>query len=206
MRGTRSLRNIILASKSPRRKSLLARAGLKFSDIPSGFDEKTVAFSDPETYVKTLAEAKAGNVSERHPESWVIGADTIVSIDGGILEKPESEKHAQEMLRRLSGRSHRVFTGFCVCCRAEKRFLSETVFTVVKFRKLSEDRIKWYVNTSEPFDKAGGYAVQGLGRVLVKSIRGSCANAAGLPVREVMDCLRRENALDAERPGLNHLS
>ena len=186
---------IILASTSPRRKYLLEQAGLRFSVIPSSFDESAVALSSPASYVSVLAQAKAAEVAAKYPASWVIGADTIVSIDGAILGKPASEKQAYDMLQRLSGRIHQVFTGFCICCQNQSRLLTDTIKTDVRFKKLSDDEIKWYIHTNEPFDKAGAYAIQGLGTFLVKSINGSYTNVVGLPVCEVVEILRKEKVI-----------
>jgi len=183
---------IILASKSPRRKYLLEQAGLDFSVIPSSFDESTVELSSPETYVRDLAQAKAAQVAAEYPASWVIGADTIVSIDGTILGKPASETQAYEMLQRLSGRIHQVFTGYCICCQTRSKLFTDSIKTDVRFKKLSDDEIKWYIHTREPFDKAGAYAIQGLGSFLVKSINGSYTNVVGLPVCEVVEILIKE--------------
>jgi len=190
---------IILASKSPRRRELLDQAGLSFSVVPSQFDESSVAFSEPETYVTTLAEAKAGEVSEVYPDSWVLGADTIVVIDGDLLEKPRSANEAHDMLRRLSGRWHRVFTGYCVCCIGKKGLFSGALSTRVEFNALSHEQIEWYIQTGEPFDKAGGYAIQGRGTLLVKNVIGSYTNVVGLPVCEVMDLLMRENIISLDQ-------
>ena len=184
---------LILASKSPRRSYLLDQAGLTFTVIPSSFDENSVSLSKPETYVKTLAEAKADDVAKSYPESWVIGADTIVVIDGIILGKPDSKEHARTMLKRLSGKTHHVYTGYCICCRAKERVFSNTVKTDVLFKNLADNEIEWYINTSEPFDKAGAYAIQGLGTFIVKSIKGSYTNVVGLPVCEVIEFLIEEN-------------
>ena len=184
---------LILASKSPRRSYLLDQAGLTFTVIPSSFDESSVSLSTPETYVKALAEAKADDVSKSYPESWVIGADTIVVIDGIILGKPDSKEQARTMLKRLSGKTHHVYTGYCICCRAKERVFSNTVKTDVLFKNLADNEIEWYINTSEPFDKAGAYAIQGLGTFIVKSIKGSYTNVVGLPVCEVIEFLIEEN-------------
>ena len=183
---------LILASNSPRRRHLLAQAGLNFSVIPSDVDEQKVAMSDPEDYVKKLAESKAIDISEKHPDSWIIGADTIVVIEQQILGKPESPDAARDMLRRLSGKTHQVFTGYCICCKQKGRFFSDTAKTDVCFKKLSEPEIDWYVQTGEPFDKAGAYGIQGIGSVLVKSIKGSYTNVVGLPVCEVISFLMKE--------------
>ena len=180
---------LILASKSPRRQYLLKQAGLNFSVIPSSIDESAIPISEPGTYVRMLAEAKAKDVSEQYPESWVIGADTIVVIDDTILGKPRSREEARLMLKQLSGQTHQVFTGYCICCRNRNQFFSETLKTDVLFKKLSDKEIEWYIHTSEPFDKAGAYAIQGLGTFLVKSINGSYTNVVGLPVCEVIEFL-----------------
>lgn len=183
---------LILASSSPRRSYLLKQAGLTFTVIPSGFDENSIALSTPETYVKVLAEAKAADVSEMYPQSWVIGADTIVVIDGKILGKPDSKEQARTMLKSLSGKTHQVYTGYCICCRVKERIFSNTVKTDVLFKNLADNEIEWYINTSEPFDKAGAYAIQGLGTFIVKSIKGSYTNVVGLPVCEVIEFLIEE--------------
>ncbi len=189
MKNSQNKPRLILASNSPRRSYLLEQAGLTFTVIPSGFDEKSVTVSKPENYVKVLAEAKASDVSKSYPESWVIGADTIVVIDGIILGKPDSKEQARTMLKRLSGKTHHVYTGYCICCRAKERSFSDTVKTDVLFKNLADNEIEWYINTSEPFDKAGAYAIQGLGTFIVKSIKGSYTNVVGLPVCEVIEYL-----------------
>lgn len=186
---------IILASKSPRRRYLLQQAGLLFSVIPSNIDESSVPTSLPETYVMALSEAKANFVSDKYPEKWVIGADTIVLEGGTILGKPCSKAEARTMLRRLSGRPHQVLTGYSICCKAKNRKFSETVKTDVLFKNLTDQEIEWYIHTEEPFDKAGSYAIQGLGTFLVKSINGSYTNVVGLPVCEVIEFFIKEGVL-----------
>ena len=186
---------LILASKSPRRRYLLEQAGLSFSIIPSSFDEKSISLSSPEAYVKVLAEKKADEVSEKYPESWVVGADTIVLIDGIILGKPGSRNDARDMLKSLAGQTHQVLTGYCICCKIKKRCFSETIRTDVLFKDLSDEEIEWYIHTKEPFDKAGAYAIQGLGTFLVKSINGSYTNVVGLPVCEVIEFFIKEGVL-----------
>ena len=186
---------LILASKSPRRRYLLTQAGLSFTVIPSHIDESSVPLSSPEVYVKLLAEAKANQVSEDYPEKWVIGADTVVMIDENLLGKPESRAEARLMLKRLSGKIHQVFTGYCICCKAKNRSYSEVIKTDVRFKNLSDMEIEWYIRTNEPFDKAGAYAIQGLGTFLVKSIKGSYTNVVGLPVCEVIEFLIDEGII-----------
>jgi len=186
---------IILASRSPRRKYLLQKAGLRFAVVPSSFDESTVGPAPQAETVRMLAEAKAAEVAERYPHSWVIGADTIVAIEGRLLGKPAGEREAVRMLRQLSGRTHQVFTGYSICCRSKNRRISDTVTTEVVFKRLTEAEIHWYVQTREPFDKAGAYAIQGLGTFLVRSISGSYTNVVGLPVCEVIETLIQEKVI-----------
>jgi septum formation protein len=180
---------IILASQSPRRKYLLEQAGLTFEVIPSTFDESSVPIERPDKYVRKLAEAKAREVANRTPTAWVIGADTIVLIKDTILGKPESIEQARRMLVQLSGQTHQVLTGYAILHAAKDSLYSETVSTEVVFKNLSASEIEWYINTKEPFDKAGAYAIQGLGTFLVKKINGSYTNVVGLPVCEVIEYL-----------------
>ena len=187
--------NIILASKSPPRRYVMERAGLEFSVIPSGITEDSVSSDSPESYARILAEYKAKDVSRTHPDSWVIGADTIVFIDNTILGKPGSPDEARKMLRRLSAKTHQVITGYCICCKAENRFFSDSIKTDVLFKELTDDEIQWYIHTGEPFDKAGSYAIQGLGTFLVKRINGSYTNVVGLPVCEIVEFLINEGIL-----------
>lgn len=204
-------KKIILASESPRRKYLLEQAGIDFEVMPSKIDEsnfihtesgKSAGFKDPADYVKKLSMAKARDIADKHIKAWVIGADTIVVIDGKILEKPGSKDHAAMMLKSLSNRIHLVYTGFSLCCRNENRMITRSVKTEVVFKKLSDDEIEWYVNTDEPFDKAGAYAIQGMGTFLVKSINGSYTNVVGLPVCEVIEILIKEGVITRKRQGM----
>jgi septum formation protein len=186
---------LILASNSPRRRYLLEKAGLEFTVIPSELDESSVIRSSPESYVKSLAEAKARDISNRYPDSWIIGADTIVFIDNTILGKPASRDEARAMLKSLSAKTHQVHTGYCICHKATDHFFSECVTTDVSFKNLSKKEIDWYINSGEPFDKAGAYAIQGIGTFLVKRINGSYTNVVGLPVCEVLEYLINEGVV-----------
>ncbi|MCD6138700.1 MAG: septum formation inhibitor Maf [Deltaproteobacteria bacterium] len=188
--------HLILASTSPRRRDLLMQAGLTFRVIPATVDENSVCPGSPEKHVRQLARAKAEEVSEHYPESWVIGADTIVIIDGEALGKPKTKAEAGRMLETLSGKTHRVLTGYCICCRKKKRTFCDVVETEVLFKELTKKEINWYIGTGEPFDKAGGYAVQGLGIFMVKRIQGSYTNVVGLPVCEVIDYLYKEGVIE----------
>lgn len=186
---------LILASKSPRRRYLLEQAGLKFSVMPSNIDETKIPLSSPETYVRILSEAKADSVSQKYPDKWIIGADTIVLSNGKILGKPQSEDDARIMLEQLSGQTHQVLTGYAIVCRAKNRKFSATVKTDVLFKHLTDKEIQWYIQTKEPFGKAGSYAIQGIGSFLVKSICGSYTNVVGLPVCEVIEFLIKEEII-----------
>ena len=187
--------DLILASQSPRRRDLLKQAGLRFTVIPSSFDENSIKPSSANVFVRLLAEGKAGGISAQYPDSWVIAADTIVYIEDTILGKPGSKMDAREMLQKLSGKTHQVLTGYCICCHSSRRTYSDVVSTDVLFKKLTATEIDWYIDSGEPFDKAGGYAIQGIGTFLVRRINGSYTNVVGLPVCEVMDFLIREKII-----------
>jgi septum formation protein len=191
--------NLILASRSPRRRTLLEQAGLKFTVLPSGVDESSIPVCAPGAYARKLAEAKTADVAAKHPDCWVIGADTIVVIDGNILGKPGSMEEARKMLVQLSGRTHQVITGFAIFCTAEAHRYSDAVTTQVTFKTLSHEEIEWYIQTNEPFDKAGAYAIQGIGTFLVRSIHGSYTNVVGLPVCEVVEHLIKQGIVTHER-------
>jgi septum formation protein len=192
---------LILASKSPRRRYLLEQAGINFLVIPSSIDEAKIPLCSPETYVRILSEAKADDISKKYPEKWVIGADTFVLKNKDILGKPGSTDDARTMLKQLSGQTHQVLTGYAICCKAKNRMFSETVKTDVLFKHLTREEIEWYIHTKEPFDKAGSYAIQGLGTFLVKSINGSYTNVVGLPVCEVIEFLLKEGVIDITKSG-----
>lgn len=194
---------IVLASKSPRRRRLLESAGIKFSIQPSSVQEKDFLLLSPENYVRTLAEAKARDVADKNPESFVIGADSIVLINDAILEKPGSIAHARQMIQQLSGNSHIVLTGYSIICKNKTTIFSDVVKTEVIFKKLSDEEIEWYIHTKEPYDKAGGYAIQGLGSFMVKAIHGSYTNVVGLPVCEVLDRLYSLGVISRKREFTN---
>ncbi len=186
---------LILASKSPRRYELLKQMGLDFDVIPSRIEEGIVFEEPPEQHVLRLAEAKALEVGNQYPDHWVIAADTIVYIDGFILGKPKNREEALEMLRRLSGQEHCVLTGFSVRHFGRGIGDQETVQTAVKMKPLTPVEMEWYIQTGEPFDKAGGYAIQGIGSFMIESIRGSYTNVVGLPLCELIQMLERLGAL-----------
>ncbi|WDN89986.1 septum formation protein [Desulfosarcina sp. BuS5] len=194
MQNSEKESSLILASKSPRRRELLIKAGLTFTVIPSSFDESSISVSSPEKYVKFLAESKASDVSEKYPEQWVIGADTIVKAGDNILGKPKSGRDAFRMLTQLSGRFHHVITGYSICCKKNGYSFTDSVTTEVIFKNLTKNEIDWYIGTQEPFDKAGAYAIQGLASRFVKLIKGSYTNVVGLPVYDVIEALKAQQA------------
>jgi septum formation protein len=187
---------LILASASPRRQELLASAGIAFEIIPSEADEGTGEGEDPEDYVRRLARCKAADVAEKHRQRWVLAADTIVVIDGSILGKPKDPPEAREMLERLSGREHRVITGYCILQASSGKRREGRAVTRVRFKKLSPGEIQWYLDTGEPFDKAGAYAIQGKAAFMVEEITGSYTNVVGLPLCEVIEGLEELGAIE----------
>jgi len=175
---------IILASASPRRRELLRQIGLEFSVAPSAVPEEALPGESPEEHVVRLSLAKAAEVAGR-PEiagRWVIGSDTIVVCDEQILGKPLDAQDAARMLRMLSGREHQVLSGYAVIDRRTGRQLVEAVATRVRFRELTDGEIARYIASGEPADKAGAYAIQGLGVCFVAGIAGSYTNVVGLPL------------------------
>lgn len=187
-------KDLILASSSPRRYELLKQLGLDFGVIPSKIDEDIISGESPRAHVIRLAEAKALEVGNQYPDAWVIGADTIVFVDGMILGKPKAQEEALEMLRLLSGKEHRVLTGVCVNNLRKGRGDCEAVETTVRVKSLSQVEMDWYIRTGEPFDKAGGYGIQGVGSFMIESINGSYTNVVGLPMCELIQMLNRLGA------------
>jgi len=192
----------ILASKSPRRYELLKQVGLDFDVIPSGIEEDYIKGESPRKHVLRLAEAKALDVGNQYPDRWVIAADTIVYVDHSVLGKPKDREEAKKMLRRLSGREHRVLTGFSVHNLEEGKGDRETVQTAVKVKRLTQPEMDWYMKTGEPFDKAGGYAIQGIGSFMIESIKGSYTNVVGLPICELIQMLSRLEAITISELGI----
>jgi septum formation protein len=194
--------DLILASGSPRRRSLLDGLGLRFRIEPSTVEEEHLEGESPEDQVRRLAASKADQVSERFPDAWVLGADTIVVINGDILGKPADVPEAQVMLARLAGAVHHVFTGYAlVNSRFPERRRVGYNMSAVYIRDLSPVEIAGYVKTGEPMDKAGAYAIQGTGSGIVQSINGSYTNVVGLPLCEVAQDLKELGIFDFLIPG-----
>lgn len=182
---------LILASSSPRRSELLASLGLEFSIVPSTVPEPAYNGETPADYGQKLATVKATSVAQKVSDGLVIGADTIVVLDGRILGKPQDSAEAREMLTRLSGRTHSVYTGIAVVNAKTKELVAEAVETQVAFRPLSKEEIEAYVDSGEPLDKAGAYGIQRLGGLLVSRINGCYFNVVGLPLSALDRLLKR---------------
>jgi septum formation protein len=184
-------KTVILASGSPRRRELLAKAGIHFEAIESGVSESRVADESARVYALRLAADKAIAVSRLHRDALVIGADTIVVCDEVILEKPGDPAEATRMLKMLSGNIHIVITAFAIA-HGGRVLESEPVESRVTFRALSDEEIAAYVATGEPFDKAGGYGIQGLGGGFITHVATARDNVMGLPVANVVAALERQ--------------
>ncbi|CCV64971.1 Septum formation protein Maf [Alteracholeplasma palmae J233] len=181
---------IILASQSPRRKQLLEEAGVSFKIVSPDFDEKSVHLdkTDPKKYVSELAYKKASDVLEKNQEDTVIGADTVVVLENEVLEKPIDEEDAFRMLKKLSGKKHQVITGVAILKKGiEKVFTS---VASVYFKELTDFEITEYIASKEPMDKAGSYAIQGIGSKLIERHEGDLFTIIGLPLKEVLQTLK----------------
>jgi septum formation protein len=181
---------LVLASASPRRAELLAAAGIAFDVVPADVDETPRPGEAPEALVRRLATAKAGRVAAGRPNRFVLGADTVVVVDGAVLGKPADPPEAAAMLRRLSGRAHTVLTGIALA-GPDGSLATAVASSMVEMARLDEVDIDWYMRSGEGFDKAGGYAIQGLAARFVTRVDGSYAAVVGLPVAEVHRLLRK---------------
>ena len=176
------MKRFILASASPRRKEILANAGYSFEIIVSDADENITEALSPEKTVEELARRKAMAVLGDNEDAVVFGCDTVVAVDGKILGKPTDDEDAFNMLSMLSGKTHTVSTGVCICSKEKTEMFSNT--TEVEFYRLSEETIRSYIATGECSDKAGSYGIQGYGNVLVREIKGDYFSVMGLPVSQ----------------------
>jgi len=179
---------LVLASASPRRRELLGHLAVPFEAMSADVDERTEPSETPLAYVERLACQKAAVAAAARPGALVLAADTAVVLGAEILGKPRDPAEAAAMLRRLSGRPHTVLTGIAVAGRARA---SRVVETTVHFRVLGEPEIAWYVATGEGADKAGAYAVQGIGGLFVRALFGSASNVVGLPLAETAELLEQ---------------
>lgn len=182
---------IILASSSPRRAELLKTLGVEFEIAPSDISERLHADEAPPDYIIRLARAKVIAVARKRESGLVIGADTIVVLDGRVLGKPENEEDAEQMLRQLSGRWHAVMTGVALYDISTRREVADYDKTLVRFAQLTDKEIEWYVSSGEPKDKAGAYGIQGLGSLFVEEVAGNYFNVVGLPIPLIYRLARR---------------
>jgi len=184
------MKAIILASASPRRKELLEQIGLSFTVEPSNYQENIRFDLEPHDLARALSLEKARLVARNHRNALVIAADTFIAFEGKILGKPRTETEAKEMLETMSGKPHSVITGFTIIDADSNKTVSRSVETRVHLRKLGSDEIDAYVRSKEPLDKAGAYAIQGLGSVIVERIEGDYSNVIGLPLSALAESLK----------------
>jgi septum formation protein len=197
-------RKIILASTSPNRSGLLEQLGLEFEIIPSAYEEDMSLRMNPKKMVMKFAEGKADDVAENTPvKGIVIGVDTLAVCRGEKLGKPGTRENAIRMLKKISGRTVKVYSGICIIDIDvnEKKKVVDYEVSKVKMKKLSDEEIEAYVNTGEPLDKAGAFAIQGIGAVFVEKIKGCYSNVIGLPLHNIYKNLleRGTNILEYER-------
>jgi len=180
---------LILASTSPRRIEILKRFNIDFDVISNNIiEEEPLQGEDPVSYAKMLSFLKASNVASRFKNRVVLGVDTIVELDNIIMCKPKDRDEAEHMIKLLSGRIHRVISGFAIIYR--DKIINDAVITIVKFRRLEDDEIRDYLDRSNYIDKAGAYAIQEDGAKLIEYIKGCYYNVMGLPIWRIMEVIK----------------
>jgi len=184
------MKRIVLASASPRRKALLEQIGLEFTVDTHVREDTEFVGQEPHRLAREMSLKKAESVASSYPDAIIIAADTFGIIDGHIIGKPHSESEARSMLTALSGKSHTVITGFTVLDTCTYKAVSRSVETIVYMKLMTKSEIEAYVKTGEPLDKAGAYAIQGLGAVLVEKIEGDYSNVMGLPLGALTEVLK----------------
>jgi septum formation protein len=185
------MRKIVLASASPRRAEILKSAGLKFSVDAGVYEEDMSMGLPPHRLARFLSREKAAAVAAKHTDALVIAADTFIVFRGALLGKPHTEEEARRMLALLSGKTHSVITGYTIMDTACGRRVSGSAETKVTFKRLSVEEIDAYVASGEPLDKAGAYAIQGLGAVIVRKVEGDYLNVVGLPLSALAEDLKK---------------
>ena len=185
------MKTIILASASPRRKEILEKTGLKFKVDASDYEEEINYSLRPHELARFLSREKAKAIVNKYTNALIIAADTFIVFKDKILGKPHTEEEAKRMLNMLNNNTHSVITGFTIIDTNDNKKLSGSVETKVYFKKLTMKEIESYINSKEPLDKAGAYAIQGLGAVIVKKIEGDYFNVMGLPLSTLMESLKK---------------
>jgi septum formation protein len=184
------MKKIILASISPRRKMLLDILGFPFTVDPSEFIEKIDADTKPHDIVYSFSQEKAKNIAHKYNDAIIIAADTVVALGKIAFGKPNSHQHAVEMLQQLSGKTHVVLTGYTVLDSATAKMVTQVESTAVTMKDLTLAEIEGYIAIEKPFDKAGAWAIQGIGSVFVKEIKGDYYNVLGLPLSALYETLK----------------
>jgi septum formation protein len=184
-------RKLILASSSPRRVEILRKESIEFQVIPPDNIRENNISPDPVVHILELSKRKAMSVSDKVEQGLILGADTIVVLGEEILGKPKDKNDARRILKKLSGKTHRVYTGLTLIDRSRGKILSGYDCTEVKFNRLEEKKMKNYIATGEPMDKAGAYGIQGMGNFLVDHIKGNLDNVIGLPVKKLKELLKK---------------
>lgn len=185
------MRNIILASASPRRKEILGITGLRFGVCASDYEEEVKPSLKPRDLARSLSRKKAEAVAHKYKNSLIIAADTFIVFRGKLLGKPHTPAEARKMLTLLNGKSHSVITGYSIFDTGTGKKLSRSVETKVWVRKMTAQEINAYVATKEPLDKAGAYAIQGLGASFIEKIEGDFFNVVGLPLHALIESLKK---------------
>lgn len=185
------MKKIILASASPRRREILKTTGLKFDICVSDYEEDLNMKKEPRALARFLSRKKAEDVAHKYKNAIIIAADTFIVFRGKLLGKPHTAKEAEKMLTMLNGKAHSVITGFTVLDTGTEKRVSRSVETKVYFKKLPQKEIRAYVKTKEPLDKAGAYAIQGIGAFLVEKIEGDFLNVVGLPLAALTESLKK---------------
>ena len=187
------MRKIILASTSPRRKELLKKVGLIFDIVPSNYEEDMTLPMPPDELVKFLSKGKAESVAQNYDDALIIGADTIVFLNGHVLGKAYTKEGAKEMLEMLSGKEHSVFTGYTIIDTKNKKIVSEAIEEKIKFKDLSEKEINEYIATEEPLTRGGAYAIQTVGKTFIENTVRNYDCVVGLPVDSLIKKLKLFN-------------
>lgn len=181
---------MILASKSPRRKEILENVGFNLDIISADIDEVSDEKNNVDK-IMDIAYKKTMAVAKDHRDSFVVGADTIVELEGKIIGKPKDEKHAKEILTSLSGREHNVITGFCLINIEKNIIIKDYGITKVFFKELDQNMIQWYIDSGQPMDKAGAYGIQDKGSVFIEKIEGDFFTVMGFPIEKFVEHLNR---------------